>query len=253
MYINPKSSNNFFVLACKGWRVTKLLRTWNNFYKASFKSKYDLYMEKVKYKYVGGTIISGPDTEIKWPQYVVIIILNMTPCKISDSCLFVTMQWIHEVPIMWKMDKSGVQAVIKYFALKCLTPTDIKNELDSTLKKLSPSFSTFKNGLLDLNVLVHQFKMVSAVIMNILIDCVRYILYDDIKKLWGPCVDNWSWKRDSNDRDKCTKKSKSGSVWREIHDNFFYIDQAGYLCNRKRQDYHRGMLCAPIGPFLGCD
>ncbi|KAH0816471.1 hypothetical protein GEV33_006320 [Tenebrio molitor] len=42
------------------------------------------------------------------------------------------------------MDKIEIRAVIKYFVLKGLTPTDIKNELDSTLKETAPSFSTVK-------------------------------------------------------------------------------------------------------------
>ncbi|CAH2090560.1 unnamed protein product [Euphydryas editha] len=42
------------------------------------------------------------------------------------------------------MEKSEKRAVIKYFYLKGLTPFQIKEELDSTLKDSSPSYSTVK-------------------------------------------------------------------------------------------------------------
>jgi len=42
------------------------------------------------------------------------------------------------------MDKIECRAVIKYFVLKDLMPTEIKNELDSTLRDSLPSFSTVK-------------------------------------------------------------------------------------------------------------
>ena len=47
------------------------------------------------------------------------------------------------------MDKIECRAVIKYFVLKGLTPTEIKDELDSTLKDSSPSFSTVKKWAAD--------------------------------------------------------------------------------------------------------
>lgn len=46
--------------------------------------------------------------------------------------------------LSYEMDKIEVRAVIKYFVLKGLRPTEIKNELDSTLKESAPSFSTVK-------------------------------------------------------------------------------------------------------------
>ncbi|CAH2083387.1 unnamed protein product [Euphydryas editha] len=42
------------------------------------------------------------------------------------------------------MEKSEKRAVIKYFYLKGLTPFQIKEELDPTLKDSSPSYSTIK-------------------------------------------------------------------------------------------------------------
>ncbi|EFN72353.1 hypothetical protein EAG_16070, partial [Camponotus floridanus] len=42
------------------------------------------------------------------------------------------------------MDKIECLAVIKYFVIKGLSPTKIKNELNSTLGDSSPSFSAVK-------------------------------------------------------------------------------------------------------------
>lgn len=42
------------------------------------------------------------------------------------------------------MNKFEHRVVIKYFILKGLTPTEIKNEMDSTLDESAPSFSTIK-------------------------------------------------------------------------------------------------------------
>lgn len=42
------------------------------------------------------------------------------------------------------MDKIEIRADIKYFVLKGLSPSEIKNEIDSTLADSSPSYSTVK-------------------------------------------------------------------------------------------------------------
>ena len=121
------------------------------------------------------------------------------------------------------MDKIEVRAVIKYFVLKGLTPTDIKKELDSTLKDSSPSCSTVKKWAADLkrgrtsiqddersgrpktattdeivtkihNAVLHDRRLKVrelADIVNISIDRVHYILHDvlGMKKLsarWVP-------------------------------------------------------------------
>ena len=42
------------------------------------------------------------------------------------------------------MNKIEHRVVINYFILKDLTPTEIKNEMDSTLGESAPSFSTIK-------------------------------------------------------------------------------------------------------------
>ena len=43
-----------------------------------------------------------------------------------------------------KMEKIGHRYVIQYFHLKDLSPTNIKAELDSTLKESAPSYTTVK-------------------------------------------------------------------------------------------------------------
>jgi histone-lysine N-methyltransferase SETMAR len=47
------------------------------------------------------------------------------------------------------MEKTKLRAVIKYFHIKGLSPTEIKAELDSTLGESAPSFSTVKTWVAD--------------------------------------------------------------------------------------------------------
>ena len=49
------------------------------------------------------------------------------------------------------MDKIECRAVIKYFVLKGLTPTQIKEEMDSPLGNSAPSFSMIKKWAADFN------------------------------------------------------------------------------------------------------
>ena len=51
------------------------------------------------------------------------------------------------------MDKIECRAVIKYFVLKGLTPTQIKEEMDSTLGDSAPSLSTIKKLAADFKLL----------------------------------------------------------------------------------------------------
>uniref|UniRef100_A0A0K0EG22 HTH_48 domain-containing protein n=1 Tax=Strongyloides stercoralis TaxID=6248 RepID=A0A0K0EG22_STRER len=43
------------------------------------------------------------------------------------------------------MEKIEIRAVIKYFFIKGLSPTEIKADLDGTLGDSAPSFATVKN------------------------------------------------------------------------------------------------------------